>query len=224
MKRRSNLFLILGFAASLLSLSTTAGIAADDGAWTGTPFFLHLGGSVVPYSESATMYNNGTEIPGADINLDPSYTLAVEGGYFLTPNFAIALSGGYPPTVNALAAGSIAAYGSLGKVTGGMIEVNGQYHFTNFGDFQPYVGAGATYFHVFNTQDGVLTGFSVDDSFGFDLQVGADWMFTKNLGIFVDVKKIFISTSSTGYLGTSLTTSDVRLDPTIFSVGMTLRY
>ncbi len=225
MKRRSNSFVVLGLATALLGLSTAAGVAGDH-RWSlaDAPFFLHLGVSAVPYNEAATIAIDGYTVPGADVHLDPNYTLAVEAGWYLTPNFAISLSSGYPPTADAMAAGSIAAYGSLGKVTGGMIELNGQYHFTNFGGFQPYVGAGPTFFHVFDTQDGTLAAFSVKDSFGFNLQVGADWMITKNVGLFVDLKKIFISTSASGYLGTSTVTSDVRLDPMIFSVGMALRY
>lgn len=225
MKRPISSFVVLGLAASLLGLSSTAGTAGDH-PWSlsDAPFFLHLGASAVPYDESATIAMDGTTIPGANVSFDPSYTAALEFGWYFTPNFAIALSSGYPPTVSAMGAGTIAAYGSLGKVTGGMIELNGQYHFTNFGNFQPYVGAGPTYFHVFNTQDGALSSFAVDDAFGFNLQIGADWMITKNFGLFVDVKKIFISTSARGFAGPSTLTSDVRLDPTIISAGLTLRY
>jgi ribosomal protein L24 len=114
-------------------------------------------------------------------------------------------------------------------VTGGIIELNAQYHFTDFGAFQPYVGGGPAYFHVFDTEDGSLSQFSVKDAFGFNVQIGADWMLSKNLGLFVDIKKVFLSTTSTGTHdfggGTILpVNTDVRLDPTIISVGLTLRY
>ena len=185
--------------------------------------FLHLGLAAVPYDESSVTTVGGAIFTGADIRLDTDYTLAAELGYFFTPNFAIALSGGYPPTKTAWGAGTTAPLGGLGKVTGGIMELNGQYHFAQFGAFQPYVEAGPAYLHVFDTQDGSLTSFRVNDAFGFNFQLGADWMISRNIGLYVDIKKVFMSTIATGY-NRSLVHTDIRLDPTIISTGLTLRY
>ncbi len=223
MKRRSTSIVVLGLAASLLGLSTAAGVAGDH-TWNGTPFFLHLGVSAAPYDEAATVTMNGASVPGADISLNDSYSVGFELGYRLTPNFAIALSSGYPPTTTATATGSIAAYGTLGKATGGLIQLNGQYHFTGFGAFQPYIGAGPAYSVVLNNEDGALTGFNVSNAFGFDLQLGADWMLTRNVGIFLDLKKVFISTTASGYASGVPVSADVRLDPTIFTAGIAFQY
>jgi outer membrane protein len=232
MKRWNHFSVVLAVAAPLLGLATGFALAADehrapaatDLAPAAQSWFAHLGFMAAPYDEKSTITVDGVTDPTADIGLAPSYTLSTEAGYFLTPNIALAISSGYPPTESAEGAGSISGLGTLGKVTGGMTDFNVQYHFTNFGAFQPYVGAGPTYFAVFDTQDGAMTDFKVRPSWGANLQIGADWMLTKNLGVFADVKKVFISTTSTGSLGGVPVNTDVQLNPTLFSVGLTLRY
>ncbi len=221
--RRRTILAVLGLAGSLLGLSTTAGVAEDRPAYN-TPFFVHLGVSAAPYDEAATIVIGGATVPGADLSLNDTYSPAFEIGYYFTPNFAIALASGYPPTTTATGAGTIAGYGILGKATGGMIQLNAQYHFTNFGAFQPYVGAGPAYSLILNNQDGAMTNFKVNNAFGFGLQVGADWMVTKNVGVYLDLKKVFISTTASGYAGLAPVTSDIRLDPTAFTAGITFRY
>ena len=230
MKHRSYLLAFLGLAAGLLGLSPVACLAADSRPRAETPFayaptyFLHLGASAVPYDESSVTTLGGAPFAGADIRLDTDYTLAVELGYFFTPNFAVALSGGYPPTKTAWGAGTAAGLGALGKVTGGIMELNGQYHITDFGAFQPYVGAGPAYLHVFGTKDGSLTSFAVNDAVGFNFQIGADWMMNDKLGLFVDLKKVFLATTATGFSGPTAVNTSIHLDPTVISAGLTLHY
>ena len=230
MKRRNAWFVVLSLSASLLGLSASVGFAADKWApgeaavAAAKKYFMHLGISAVPYDESSTTTRAGNPVPGADIRLDPNYTVSTESGYFLTPNFAVAFSGGYPPTETSWGAGTTAALGALGKVTGGVMTLNGQYHVTDFGAFMPYVGAGAAYLLVFNTENGALSNFHVSNAFGFNFQIGADWMLSDRFGLFVDLKKVLITTSSRGNLGGDLVASTVRLDPTIYTVGLTVRY
>jgi outer membrane protein len=231
MKRWNQLSAVVAVTAPLLWLTTGFGLAADkhhapaatDLAPAAHSWFGHLGFMVAPYDEKSTITVGGVTDPTADISLAPSYTVSTEAGYFLTPNIAFAISSGYPPTETAEGAGSISGL-TLGKVTGGMTDFNVQYHLTNFGAFQPYVGAGPTYFAVFGTQDGAITNFRVHPAWGANLQIGADWMLTKNLGLFADVKQVFLSTTSTGSLGGAPVHTDVQLNPTLFSVGLTLRY
>jgi outer membrane protein len=228
----NNLFTAVGFAAALMGLSATVGTASahEPSADAWQKYFAHIGYSAVPYDANGVSSTPYFAIPDANIRLDTSYTAYFDAGYYFTPNFAVALSAGYPPTVTAWGTGVFAPY-ALGKVTGGMVELNAQYHFTNFGAFQPYVGGGPVYFHVFDTKDGALAQFGVRDSWGFNVQIGADWMITKNVGVFFDVKKVFLSTTATGatYFGSPVDSilpvnTDVRLDPTIISAGLTLRY
>src|ERR1035437_7836073 len=79
----------------------------------------------------------------------------------------------------------------LGSERYGPAMLLAQYHFTNFGAFQPYFGAGAAYVLNFgNISDGILTNFGVDQNFAFVVQGGADYMLTQNWGVYVDVKKL----------------------------------
>ena len=222
------MIIVLSLTASVLGLSTIAGIAADKrpsaALDSAQKYFLHLGLAAVPYDESSVITVGGAVSPGGDIGLDPNYTLAAELGFFLTPNFAIAIAGGYPPTETARAAGTLASFGDLGTVTGGITEVNLQYHVREFGAFQPYIGAGPAYFSVFGTTDRALSSFDVHNAFGFNFQIGADWMITNNIGLFFDVKKVLLTTTATGWLGPTPVVSNVKLDPTVISVGLTVRY
>ncbi len=104
-----------------------------------------------------------------------------------------------------------------------------QYHFTQFGAIQPYVGAGVGYGLLFgNISDGILTNFSVDQNFGLVLQAGADYMLTENWGVFVDGKKLFYSTDGQGLVvrpGTFVRVrSHLQLDPWVATVGITFKY
>src|SRR5690606_8449724 len=68
-----------------------------------------------------------------------------------------------------------------------------QYHFTDFGAFKPYVGAGVNYSMFYNQSE--RDGFSnldVDNAFGVALQVGFDYMLDEHWGLNFDVKKIFL--------------------------------
>jgi outer membrane protein len=107
-----------------------------------------------------------------------------------------------------------------------------QYHFTNFGAFQPYIGLGAAYVVMFsNNSDGILTNFSVDPSFSFVTQAGFDYMLTDfglpNWGVFVDAKKlIYLNPDFQGdllNLGIHVRTLG-KIDPWIASTGITFKY
>ena len=230
MKRPIKTFAVLGLAASLLGLSTVAGIAADKWApgeaavAAARKHFFHLGFAMVPYDVGSSTTKAGNPVPGAGLHLNTSYTLSTESGYFLTPNFAIAFSGGYPPTSTSWGAGSTAGLGALGTTTAGIVALNAQYHVTGFGAFQPYVGAGPAYLIVFKNHDRAFTHFHVDNALGFNFQIGADWMLSDRLGFFVDIKRVLLKTKSRGYLGADQVVTNVKLDPTIFSVGLSLRY
>jgi outer membrane protein len=167
----------------------------------------------------------------SNVAIRPNYTLGLEAGYFITPNIAIALSAGVPPVAHLKATGLnlTGALGTnlLGSVRYGPAMLIAQYHFTNFGPFQPYLGVGAAYVLNFgNISDGILTNLAVDQNFGFVMQAGADWMLTQNWGVYVDVKKVIYSTDVSGdllNLGIPIRTH-VQLDPWAAGAGITFKY
>ena len=84
------------------------------------------------------------------------------------------------------------------KALGGPNHV---YHFTQFGAIQPYLGGGIVPSFELAVQDGFNTGGSFAPTVGLVAQAGSDYMFNRNWGVFLDVKKLFIWSTgkSTGF-------------------------
>jgi outer membrane protein len=201
-------------------------------------FFLHVGALGVFKEINATSTGGGffnyLPIAGGlieNVVSRPDYTLGLEAGYFITPNIAIALSAGVPPVAHLKATGlnltPLLGTNLLGSVRYGPAMLLAQYHFTNFGAFQPYVGVGAAYVLNFgNISDGILTNLAIDQNFGFVMQAGADYMLTQNWGVYVDVKKIMYSTILNGdLLNLNIPIrANVALDPWAAGAGITFKY
>ncbi|MGH6868353.1 MAG: OmpW/AlkL family protein [Methylocella sp.] len=235
-------------AAFVAGLAITRADAAD---LTPTPeplppappiFYVHVGALGAFYSPPDAQSTGGgflknipTPLGTATLNnvaIPPSYTVGLEAGYFITPNIAVALSAGVPPLmhIKATVFNFTQALGSdlVGSVRFGPIMGILQYHFTNFGAFQPYFGAGAAYVVMFaNTSDGILSNFSVDPSFCAVAQGGFDYMLTQNWGVFVDAKKlIYLNPNFQGnLLNTTIHIKTLgKIDPWIASTGITFKY
>jgi outer membrane protein len=187
-------------------------------------FYLHVGPGMLDLNEGADIRVGGALQAGASIDIDPHFSAIVEAGYFFTPNFAVSFTGGLPPKIDIMGAGAAAPLGRLGTMTYGPSTLTAHYHFTNFGRFQPYIGAGPTFMLAFDTKDGALANLKVDHAIGFAVQIGADFMINENWGAFVDFKKAYLRTKATGTLGGAPVTSDVRLDPAVYHVGITYRF
>lgn len=188
------------------------------------PYFVHFGPAGIMLSESAKVSLAGALVLGASVKVDPQLTLVVEAGMFVTRNIAISLTAGVPPRVDIMGKGTIAPLGRLGGMTYGPSTLTAHYHFMDLGRFQPYIGLGPTFLLVMGTTDGALSNLKVNNSVGIAAQIGADYMFTEKLGMFVDVKKAYLRTTSTGNLGPFPTKSSVKLDPLVVHTGMTFRF
>ncbi len=160
----------------------------------------------------------------------------MEAGYFVTPNIALAISAGVPPLMHIKAtifsATKLLGTDLVGSVRFGPLMGLLQYHFTNWGAFQPYFGAGAAYVVMFaNTSDGFLSNFSVDPTWCAVAQAGFDYMLAgfglPNWGVFVDAKKlIYLNPNFQGnVLNTDIHIKTLgKIDPWIASVGLTFKY
>ena len=187
-------------------------------------FFLHLGPAGLILDEDAKIYAAGTRMPGGTIKIKSHMTFAVEAGYHITPNIAVSFTGGLPPNVKIEAAGTMDGLGRVGATTYGPMTATIHYHFTDFGRFQPYVGAGAAFMYVFDQTDGLMNTLRIENTAGFAVQVGANYMFTDNWGLFVDVKKARLRTDATGFLGGVPIAADIKLDPLVVHSGVTFRF
>jgi outer membrane protein len=209
-------------------------------------FFLHVGALGAFYSPPDAQSTGGgllkvipTPLGTATLNnvaIPPSYTLGLEAGYFITPNIALAISAGVPPLmhIKATVFNFTKALGTdlVGSVRFGPLMGLLQYHFTQWGDFQPYIGAGASYVVMFaNTSDGFLSNFSVDPTWCAVAQAGFDYMLTglglPNWGVFADAKKlIYLNPNFQGQLlNTNIHIKTLgKIDPWIASTGITFKY
>jgi outer membrane protein len=243
-------------AAFIAALAITRADAAEP---TPTPeplppppplFFVHVGALGAFYSPPDAQSTGGgflKDIPTAlglvtlnNVAIPPSYTVGLEAGYFITPNIALALSAGVPPPLHVKATVlHVGTFSSnplgtdlLGSARVGPLMGLLQYHFTQWGAFQPYFGAGAAYVVMFgNSSDGLLENFGVDSTFSFVVQGGFDYMLTAfglpNWGVFADAKKlIYLNPNFQGTLlntGTPIRTLG-KIDPWVASTGITFKY
>jgi len=239
-------------AAFIAALAITRADAAD---LTLTPeplppappiFYVHVGAGGVFYSPPDAQSTGGgflKSIPSPlgtvtlnNVAIPPTYTVTLEAGYFITPNIALAISAGVPPLIqikatvlnvsNALGTDLLGS-GRYGPISGLL-----QYHFTQWGPFQPYFGAGAAYVTMFaNTSSGILSNFSIDPTFTFVVQGGFDYMLGDfgfpNWGVFADAKKaIYLNPNFQGnLLNTNIHIKTLgKIDPWIASTGITFKY
>ena len=83
----------------------------------------------------------------------------------------------------------------LNKLLPASVPITGVYHFTQFGRFQPYVGAGIAPTFALATRDGFNTGSTYQPALGVVVQGGFDYMLNKHWGVFVDAKQGFVGTT-----------------------------
>lgn len=141
----------------------------------------------------------------------------VDVSYFFTKNIAAELVLTYPQNIDI----------DVGGVKKGTIKALPpslllQYHFTDFGAFKPYVGAGVNY-TIFSKRNNILNGAaSVDNnSFGLAAQVGFDYALTKNWSLNVDAKYIKMDTD-VKLNGSKI--GKLNLDPTTIGIGVGYRF
>lgn len=96
-----------------------------------------------------------------------------------------------------------------------------QYHFTDLPGFKPYVGLGVNYTKITGTD--LAGGLQLDkSSTGASAQVGVDFPLDKKWSLNVDIKKVYMKSDVYNAAGTSLGT--LKLDPTLFGVGIGYRF
>ena len=142
----------------------------------------------------------------------------IDISYFINKNVAVELILTVPQkqTVNSTALGTdIGTFKHLPPV------ITLQYHFDNFADFKPYVGAGLNYTQI--TQVNLLVGGATinSHSWGGALQAGIDFPIDKNLSFNIDIKKLSLKTDV--FVG-GANKGLLKLDPTLIGVGLGYRY
>jgi outer membrane protein len=162
--------------------------------------------------------SSGLPLGGAvKVEADSRWIPEVDISYFFTRNIAAELVLTYPQKINIDVGGH--KEGTIRALPPSLLL---QYHFTDFGAFKPYVGAGVNYTRFYNRNNILGGAASVQrDSFGLAAQVGFDYALSKNWVFNVDVKYIQMDTDvKVG--GTKV--GKVDLDPMLYGIGIGYRF
>lgn len=187
------------------------------------PWMVRVRGLGVLPGGSNRVFAAGALIPGAKVGVSNSVVPELDITYFFTPNIAAELILGTTPHT-AKGKGAIAGLGTLGKAWLLPPTLTLQYHFTNFGAFKPYIGAGVNLTLFYGEEHGALNRFRINTAAGLALQVGFDYMLTKNWGFNLDVKKLYLRTDAKGVLAGAPIKAKMHLDPWLIGAGVTYKF
>lgn len=186
--------------AAAVGMLVVGSVAAQESPWLVRARAVHL--NMANDSTIAGLTVNDKTIGEVDVSYFFSKNIAAELILTLPQKQAVSLNGDFgsfkhlPPTLTL------------------------QYHFTDFKDFKPYVGAGLNYTKI--TGDHLSPGYNLDGhSFGAAIQAGVDVPLTKQLSLNFDVKKVNIKTDV--YQNGSKA-GTLKLDPVLVGVGVGYRF
>jgi outer membrane protein len=151
-----------------------------------------------------------------DVNISDEYVPSLQLEYFFNDNISAEL-------LCCVATHDVETTGGLdlGEVTHFPPTVTLKYHWTNFGQFQPYVGAGVNYTAFIDEEPPAGMSIDYDSSFGGALQAGFDYRIDDHWGVNVDVRRIWISTDVT-INGTI--NDEVDINPYVVSTSVAYRF
>ena len=170
------------------------------------------------------LFQNGQSSGVQDLNVKAQnrWIPEFDVSYFFTKNIAAELVLTWPQQVNIY--GNLGAgQQNIGKVTALPPSLLAQYHFTDLGNFKPYVGAGVNYTIFGNRQNFVVPVQVEPSSVGFVGQVGMDYMLDKNWGLNVDVKYATMATN-VQYVSGGANIGKLTLNPWMPAVGVTYKF
>lgn len=183
-------------------------------------FQFKVGVSLIQPDESATI-----STIGGTVDISDEYVPSLQVEYFFTDNISVEL-------LCCIATHDVRAINtSLGTVNLGEVShfpptVTAKYRWTDFGAFQPYLGAGVNYTTFYDDElpaGGPVTSIEYDDSFGGALQAGFDYKLDEHWAINFDVRKIWISTDVTLVAGATIN-ADVDINPLVVTVATGYRF
>ena len=200
----------LALAASFCAMSVAAHAADVAPVLDQKEWFVKIGGTYVLPDSAGTI---STRAGPAPVTVGNAFTGTIEAGRYFSDRFSVSLTGGIPPTHDIFIGGV-----KQGTVTLGAFALDGQFHLTDRGPLDLYVGGGLAYNVYFsNTVPGVT---SVDGGFAPVLQIGAEYKVSDSVGIFADVKKEFFTTT----VYSAAPAFKERLDPLAITAGVAFHF
>jgi outer membrane protein len=194
--------LIAATLATTTALAAPLAAQAQDG-----PFLVRL--------RAVHLDSANKDSTGLDLSVNNKVIPELDVSYFFTPQIAAELILAYPQKHTLKAGGT-----EIGSLKHLPPTLTAQYHFTQFGAFKPYLGAGVNYTRFSGVK--LPAGVDIDrNSFGLAAQIGADYALSKNVYLNLDVKKVQIRTDvSSG--GAKIGT--FKVDPLLVGVGVGYRF
>lgn len=183
------------------------------------PWKVRLRGVYVLTNNSGLV--NG--IDGSDLGYSNTTIPELDITYFFNDNLAAELILG-TTFANISGAGSIDGLGKVGKTWVLPPTATLQYHFANFGDFKPYVGAGLNYTMFYDQKAKSADKLDIENTFGAALQAGFDYRIDDRWDFNVDVKKIFMQPKFDVTVGGTDYTGKAKLDPWLIGTGFGYRF
>ena len=202
--------------AAMAVVASLAPVAAQAQSSSENPWMVRVRAAYLDWTNGQT-----ETVQSANLTAQKQTIPEFDVSYFFTKNIAAELVLTYPQTVT-INAGS----NSIGTVKALPPSLVLQYHFTDFGAFKPYLGAGVNY-TIFSNRNNLWLGgnqYTVDSSsFGAVGQVGMDYMLDKNWGLNVDVKYISMNTNVSS-VSTGTSVGKLNLSPWTPAVGVTYKF
>ncbi len=190
--------------------------------------------NVAPDASSSELALNNSAIAGSEADVDDGSALGITFLYMMTDKIGLEVLASTPFSHDISA--NTGALG-LGTVDAGETKhlpptVSVQYFpAANDSAWQPYIGAGVNYTLFFDedvsgTLEGVLGAgdLDLDASFGLAVQAGFDYALDDNWVVNVGVWWIDIDTDATFTFGSDQVTTDVEIDPWVYSLSIGYRF
>ncbi|MDL0430776.1 OmpW family outer membrane protein [Marinobacter sp. TBZ242] len=191
-------------------------------------------------------------LPGTGVAVDSNTQFGITATYMVTPHIGVGILGATPFKHDINGADSLGSFGKLGETKHLPPTLTLQYFpMDSASRLQPYAGVGVNYTTFFEekttgtlnavidsvaqanfgTPAGTVDGseLELDDSVGVALELGVDYMFSRNFGLnaavwWVDLDTDATITALSGDTAVGEITTDVEIDPMVYMVGFTYKF
>ena len=178
---------------------------------------------VDPDSGKTSIDLNGAD-SGLDLSVDDSTQLGLNFVYFFDNNWAIELLAATPfkHDIKLHSAGDKTALADVSQLPP---TLSALYYFDTSSKLKPYLGLGLNYTVFFDDsftstyQDAGFSDLDLDGSFGYSVQIGADYELNDKWSINASARYIDINTDASFKVGGTVKGSaDVDIDPMVYSL------
>ncbi|MFK5915253.1 MAG: OmpW family outer membrane protein [Woeseiaceae bacterium] len=200
--------------AGVLALTSVSALAVEKGDW-----LVRYGVVNVSPDDSSTGLSGVG--PTATVGVEDDTQAFANISYMIKDNVALELLAATPFSHDIVGTGALAGLGKVGETKQLPPTFSIQYHFKPKASVRPYVGAGINYTVFFSEKaTNTITSLKLDSSLGLAVQAGVDVDINKNWFFNADIRYINIETTATTDLGTS----EVKINPTVISLGVGTRF